>query len=397
MKHLVLIGDGAAHLHLMRELAACPWPSTHVTWIAPALRHVHLNLLPQWMAGRRPIEAITVPLQPLAQKAHITLIESDVLVLDAAQRQLSLSSGQQIAYDALSINASGTCHREAIAGAREHALFNRPVEHFIRLWAALVKLSTERQLNVVVVGHQVPAIELALAAQQRLGEQARVALVTHGNALLPEHPVLFQQRVKQALKRGQVTLFEADCEAVSQRQMQLGQGLRLACDAPILAIEPIAPTWLSSSTLALDEKNQVLTHENMQSTSHPEVFVAGELAARHCPALEPARAWYPLRASVPALLLQLQRFLAGGVLTPVTTVERGWYALNLGPGQALARMGAYSASGRWVAGLKARADEQFLRRFSVPGASVSRGAGLGPVSTTAALETEPQAEFQEPS
>jgi len=364
MKHLVMIGGGLAHLRVLHELAASPLPGTRVTLVAHA-RHVAPDMLAGWITQRNSDDDCCVALAPLARRAGATLIDSDALALDAAHRQVTLANGHTLKYDALSIDCPADPDRDAIAGARENALFHRPIDHFMKLWAALVALSEEQALSVVVIGGEIPAIELALAVHQRLGKRARVALVTGGGAPVPSHPPSFQKHVRRALKRGQVTLFEDTCDAIFGNQMLLGQGMRLACDAPLVALEPCLPRWALESGLALDEQNFLLAGDTLQSPSHPEVFIAGELAVRSDG--RRAASGTRLFGKAPPLGLNLRRYLAGGALVSCREPSRGMPLLDVGQGHALAAWGNITVGGRWVGRLKDRADRRRIRRLQVPG------------------------------
>jgi NADH dehydrogenase FAD-containing subunit len=356
MKHLVLLGGGPGHLRVLHELAAAPLPGVQVTLVAPHGRHVAPEMVAGWITGRHDTEACTVPLAPLATKARAALIDSEPLALDASTRQVVLANGHTLHYDALSIDMPAVPDRDAIPGARENALFLRPSDQFLRLWGALVALADEQALSVVVVGGDIPAIELALAVHLRLGKRARVALVTGGGPPAGDRPAAFQRRVRQVLKRGQVTIFEDRCDALFGNQMLLGHGMRLACDAPLMAQPAGAPRWVPDSGLARGAGGLLDVGPTAQSTSHPEVFVVGELAVS-TDREPPAQAWVPLRDRSP-LGLNLRRFLAGGALVSRAAPQRGLWLLDAGQGRALAGWGALAVEGRWVGWLKERAERR---------------------------------------
>ena len=49
-------------------------------------------------------------------------------------------------------------------------------------------------------------------------------------------------------------------------------------DACFLVSAARPPAWLSSSTLELDDRGFILIHPTLQSTSHPHIFAAGDVA-----------------------------------------------------------------------------------------------------------------------
>jgi NADH dehydrogenase FAD-containing subunit len=366
-KHLVLLGGGAAHLQLLRELESSPMPELRVTLVTPVLFHVHLPLLPDWVARLCEFQDVAVPLAPWAERAQATLVESDLQAIDPEQRTLTLANGEVLHYDALSIDADAVAHRESIPGARQNALFLQPALQFVHLWEAVIRLSQMQVLSLVVVGGGAPAIELSIAIQKCLRRRARVALVTGGGPPLASEPEAVQRRVKEALKRNQVTLFEDRCDAISGRQMQLGQGMRLGCDAPLVAEAPSPPLWLFDSGMSLDANGFLVTGPTLQSLSHPAVFASGELAVRSGRvAREPGD--YPLRSPLPTGLLgrNLRRFLAGGPLDrDDRRPARAARLLDVGDGRALARFGGVVVEGRWVGWIKRWVDRQVMGRFGL--------------------------------
>lgn len=356
MKHLVLLGGGPAHLRVLHETAASPLPGTQITFVAPYGRHVFPSMVAGWVSGRHKSDDVSVPFARIAQRGGATLVDSDAVALDASARKLTLANGHTIAYDALSIDLPATPDRDEVAGARENALFARPHEHFMRLWGALVALTDEQALSIVVVGADVAAVELALAVHVRLGKRARVALVTHGGAPVPFAPPGFQQRVRKILKAGGVTLFEDRCEAIFGNQMLLASGMRLACDAPLVALTPGAPRWFPDSGLTLGERGLVLTGDTCQSTSHPEVFAVGELAEQA--GLQGHDAAASNRGL--SLAVNLRRFVGGGPLEPVKVPAPQVRWLDAGHGVAWAHWKGFTVGGRWVGWLKDRAERRAM-------------------------------------
>jgi selenide,water dikinase len=362
VKRVVLLGGGHAHLHVLEALALQPLPAAQVTLVSSHAQTLYSGMVPGLVAGHYAPAECAIPLAPLAGRARVERIEATAVGLDAAARCLRLADGRTLAYDVLSLDTGATIDRDAIPGAREHALFVRPIEHFVHLSEPFFALAAERPLSIVVVGAGAGGVELAMALQHRLGERARVALVTGGTPPLPDHPPAVGRRALRALKRLRVTVFEDRCVEVGARHAVLGRGTRLACDAPVLATGASAPTWLRDSGLALDERGFVATGPTLQSRSHPEVFAAGDVATR-TDAPHPKSGVYAVRAG-PPLALNLRRFVAGGALEPWQPQRRALGLLSCGARRAIATWGPWSAEGRWVWWWKDRIDRAFVARFT---------------------------------
>lgn len=358
MKQLLLLGGGHAHLQVMRALATEPLPGAEVTLVTPYPRLTYSGMVPGFVAGHYSLDQCSVPLAPMAERAGARLLQAAASAIDTASRTVTLADGRTLPYDVLSLDTGATIDREAIPGGREHGLFVRPIEAFTSLWERMRALAENRALCVVVVGGGAAGVELALAMQHRLGERSRISLVTGGGPPVPGHPPVVQQRVIGALKRRQVTILEDACAEITAEHVVLGRGTRVACEAAVLALPAFAPAWLRDTGLALDERGFVATGATLQSTSHPEVFAAGD-AATMLDAPRPKSGVYALRAGAP-LALNLRRFLAGGQLEPWKPQPRALNLLACGEKYAIASWGGWSTEGRWVWHWKDRIDRGFI-------------------------------------
>ena len=361
MRQLLLLGGGHAHVHVLKALAQEALPSAQVTLVSPYARQVYSGMVPGLVAGHYTADDCVIPLAPLAAAAKVKFIQRAATALEARTRTVTLSDGQALHYDALSLDTGPVIDRQTIPGAEEHALFVRPIEDFMVHWDELFALTQQQILSVVVVGGGAAGVELALAMQYRLGERARVSLVTGGPPPLPSHPPRVQARVLRALKRFGVTVLEDTCTAISHNHVQLGRGMRLECDAPVLALGAAAPAWLQGSGLALDESGFVATGSTLQSSSHPEVFAVGDVAS-NASSPTPKSGVYAVRAG-PPLAFNLRRFVAGGQLQAHRPQRRALSLLACGERRAIASWGPWSAEGRWVWWWKDRVDRAFVARY----------------------------------
>jgi NADH dehydrogenase FAD-containing subunit len=130
----------------------------------------------------------------------------------------------------------------------------------------------------------------------------------------------------------------------------------------------LAAGALGASGLALDERGFVSTGPTLQSTSHPEVLAAGDVASRW-DAPHPRSGVHAVRAG-PPLALNQRRFIGAGQLQAYTPQPRTLNLLSCGERRAIMAWGDWVAEGRWVWWWKDRIDRGFIRRFSAapPGA-----------------------------
>ena len=368
MKRLVLAGGGHAHLHVLKALAARRWPGVEVWLVTPYLRQIYSGMVPGWMAGHYTIDQCAIPLEPLARAAGVELALASATMINATERTVTLSDGRVAEYDVLSIDTGSTQNRDAIAGARERGLFIRPIEHFVKLYDGVIELASSRVLDVVVVGGGAAGFEVAMALQHRLagadGERARVCIVTGDSVVLPGFTPGARQRALERLRRARITVINQRCVEVGDTHLLLDNGARVVCDVPVMALPASAPAWLQGSGLALDEAGFVAIGQTLQSTSHPQVFAAGDVSSRQDHAV-PRSGVYAVRAG-PVLALNIRRQLAGGELQPWRAQERSLYLLSCGERRAIASWGDWSAQGRWAWWWKDHIDRRFIERNATP-------------------------------
>ena len=389
-KRLVLLGGGHAHVHVLADLARQPVAGCEVLMVTPYARQMYSGMVPGLVAGHYRTAQCAIALPPLAQAAGVQMVEGAAVGLDAAARTVLLADGERLPYDLLSLDTGAVMDRSRLPGAREHALFVRPIEHFVSLLGGLLQLAQERALNVVVVGGGAAGVELALALQHRLSvgqergslgpapasarvkaqAESRLALITGGGEPLVGYRPAVMQMAAAALLRQRITVFRDTVAEVQARHVVLGSGARVSCDAAVLATGAEAPSWLQGSGLALDGHGFVRTGATLQSTSHPQVFAVGDVAAR-VDVQRPRSGVYAVRAG-PPLALNLRHALAGTALQPHWPQQRTLNLISCGERRAIVSWGGLSAQGRWAWWWKDRIDRAFVARYTLAPLTATR-------------------------
>jgi NADH dehydrogenase FAD-containing subunit len=152
MKKVLLLGAGHAQLSVLAALKQQRLAGGELLLVTPYPRQLYSGMVPGLIAGRFAEDEIAIDVMPLARDSGVHLRIGQAVALDAAARQVSLADGEQIGYDVLSINTGPVQDRDRIPGAREHALFVRPIENFLALWQRTRALADERPLSVVLIG-----------------------------------------------------------------------------------------------------------------------------------------------------------------------------------------------------------------------------------------------------
>ena len=371
LKKLVLLGAGHAHVHVLHSLAQTRPADLNLTVIAPYPRQLYSGMVPGFVAGHYNLDQCMIPLDGLLARCGARYLPTSGVALDADSKMLTLASGETLSWDWLSINTGPVMDRAKIEalmpGAREHALFVRPIEGFGQLWPQVAAMGRSRPIHLAVVGAGAAGLELAMAAAHALGGAgfppgSRVTLVTGGPAPATSYPPTVQKRVIKALRRLGITVLPDSCSGVGPGEIMLASGARLACDAPLLAIGAQAPAWLAGSGLALDDAGFLAVNAFQQSLSHPHVFAAGDVSSR-IDAPHPRSGVHAVRAG-PPLLANLRAALQGQHLVAYTPPARTLNLLACGARYAIASWGNLSFEGRWVWHWKDHIDRKFVARYA---------------------------------
>ncbi len=347
--HIVLLGSGAAHVHLLAHLARSPLTHVRLTLISRQQRHIDRGLMTGFVAGRHSLDDCAIDLEPLVQKTRAQWIEQRATALDVNARALLLADGQEIRYDWLSIDLEPVQRRDlldqSLPGSQANGLFNRPAEVFGKLWPRVPELAATRPLRVAVMCDDVLAphsIELALAVAHRL-PQCAISLVAAGTASaapsLAVSPSL-RQHLAKALKSKNITVLPDAAVAIQPGDVMLASGARLACDVPLIATRAHPPAIAADSGLALDADGHITTDATLRATSHPTVFATrdGDARAHHLTQnLVAAVTGVPFKG-------------------PSQSPQPALTIIPCSDGRSIASWRGLSTTGRWITWLKSSAD-----------------------------------------
>jgi pyridine nucleotide-disulfide oxidoreductase family protein len=365
MKRLLLAGAGHAHLNVIRNLAAKPWPGVEVTLICPYPRQIYSGMIPGWIAGHYTLDQCAAPLAALVEKAGIRWIQDSICGLDAANAAVDGQNLGKISYDVISIDTGARVDSSTLSHSGAPLLPIRPLEQFAVGWQSIkAALIASGAARLAVIGGGAAGIELALAVDYALRQQlpddkVSVVLVSSG-ALLGGHAPSVVKQVEKLLKSRRITLHSGRASSHDEGLI-LDSGQLIARDCIIAATGVAPPAWLATSGLALCESDFIAVGDGQQSTSHPNVFAAGDVSSRidfpHAKS-----GVYAVRAG-PVLTINLQRALNGQEPTSYQPQKRSLYLLATGPREAILSWGSFAAAGAWAWTLKDWIDRRFMRQY----------------------------------
>lgn len=369
MKRLILVGGGQAHAFVLRALAQAPRRDVETVLVTPSEHLIYTGMLPGWVAGHYALEDLAIPLQPLVQAAGAVQLQRRVLGLDLARKAVLTDRAEWVEFDLLSIASGPAVDFDAIPGARDFALPIRPLENFVEGWQRIHNhaLATDQPLRLTVIGAGAGGVEIALAMKYRLRafrDQVRVQLVTGDGPLVPGHGPRARALLREALLAQGVRLVEGLVRRLERDTALLEDGAALPSDATVLATGATAAAWPAEAGLATDDRGFIAVTPELQSTSHPFVFAAGD-AATFVETPRPKSGVYAVRSG-PPLATNLIASLEGAPLAPYRPQRRALYLISTGPQHAVASWGPWAFAGDWVWRWKDRIDRAYIRKFRIP-------------------------------
>jgi pyridine nucleotide-disulfide oxidoreductase family protein len=365
MTRLLLIGAGHAHAQVLLEWARAPVPGVELTLVSPQAEAPYSGMVPGWLAGIYRYDEICIRFAPLARAAGADCVADELASVDPDGRTVTLASGRTLTYDLLSINVGSTLTPPA--GLDVPVLALRPLAGLRDRWHALLQRWQDDRAsapaNVTMVGGGAAGVESMLAALARLRDlqpQRRFSgrLVARSTTLLEGLATGAAHKAERALQRAGVTL---------RLGGEFGARDAESSDLVLWATGAEAQAWQRDAerrgTLAVNELGFIQIDERLRSSSHPNIFAAGDCAAWQ-PPLPKAGVFAVRMGPVLAHNLRMAALGAGGALRTYSP-QRGFLVLlGTADGRAIASRGRFSAEGRCLWRWKDHIDRSFLRRYN---------------------------------
>ena len=374
-RDLVFVGGGHSHALVLRMLAMKPIAGVRLTLVSDTLLTPYSGMLPGYLAGHYSVEETHLDLPRLCQAAQVRFIHARVTGIDLERKQLQLADQPPLSYDRVSIN-TGSTPNLAVPGAREFAIGVKPISQLTHLWQDLLdQRGPGTRPHWAVIGGGPAGIEVVLAIAARFAQEGRpleLSLVQSGATLLPTYGPAVQRAVAAALKRHGihwVTNFRV-AEVTADRLIAT-DGQTLAMDKSLWCTPAAAPMWPGLAGLAVDEQGFIAVNAYLQSTSNPEVFACGDVAAMVA-SPRPKAGVFAVR-SAPFLLKNLRAVFAQQKLKPLGLQRDFLTLISLGDQRAVGQRNGIGFSGRWVWRWKDSIDRKFMALFGsgLPGQNMT--------------------------
>ena len=332
-------------------------------------RTPYSGMLPGVIAGVYEPNALYIDLDQLCGAAGVDFIQARVVGLDPNRKMATLNTGVTLHADSISINPGGAPQASLAGDKPDWFLTAKPIGSFWAQWQSwLERYFTQaptRNPNILVVGGGAAGVEIAFAIQNKLTTQdvrSGAVMVAGASKLpLPGLGEVTGRRVLSEFVRQGIQYLADTRVHIDQQQQVLLNGLARDFDLVIWAAGVDAPRWLSESGLACNQHGFARVDANLQSVSHPGVFLTGD-AIDFVPKSLPKAGVYSVRMG-PVLARNLIANALAKSLTPYRPQPHTLFLLGNGQGKALGCYAGMSLWARWLWRWKDRIDRQFMARF----------------------------------
>lgn len=351
-RHVVLVGAGHAHLEVLRCASRFAHAGIKLTLIDPG-QFWYSGAATGVLSGDLEPQAACLDPAPLlgATRWH----RASVLSVDPEARSVSLSEGQTLSYDVLSLNTGSRI--EAPDLLTDDAIAAKPVQGLARLRTRLEACQGRMRLAVAGAGATGVEIALALAGlQQRLG--ARPTVMLYGSDLLPGWPGQARKYAADALKETGVEFSPIRVRCFEQGLLHLEDRRKAPVDQLVVATGLMAniPDGLEAGRDGLPVRS------DLSWTEQSEIFAVGDCADLSF-APRPKLGVFGVRAA-PILVENLIRAAQGRTSRKRYSPQSRWLSiLDLGNGRALGRYGGLVFEGGWALRYKRWLDHRFIDRY----------------------------------
>ncbi|MEK4564045.1 NAD(P)/FAD-dependent oxidoreductase [Alkalihalobacillus sp. FSL R5-0424] len=359
-KHIVILGAGYGGL--LAALTVRNYYSesqAKVTVVNQTGTHQIITELHRLAAGNIAEEAVAMPLEKLFKGKSIDLKIATVNSFSVDNKEVVLSDGSTLSYDALVVGLGSKTAYFGIPGLEENSMVlksaaeaNQVHNHIQDRIREYAKTKNEADATIVIGGGGLTGVELVgeladtlPAFARSLGvdpQDIKLKLVEAGPKILPVLPDhLIERATKSLEKRGVEFLTGLPVTNVEGNVIDLKDGQKIVANTFVWTGGVQGNPLVGESGLEVNRGRATVT-EGLQSTSHEDVFVVGDSAVYFSPDGRP----YPPTAQIAWQMgelvgYNLYAYLEGKKCAPFSPIDSGTLA-SLGRKDAVATIGQNS-------------------------------------------------------
>jgi len=313
--HVLIIGCGFGGIEAVRALSRA---EVEITLVDRTNHHLFQPLLYQVATAGLTAPAISGPirhvLRPEMRRGNLTILQGEVVAIDAAECCVTLRDGERLPYDHLIVAAGATHSYFGHDDWAPHAPGLKTLADAFDIRARVIgayeqaerctdPAQREAWMCFVVIGAGPTGVEMAgtlaemahhtLATEFRRidSRQSRVVLLEGGERVLASFVPAQSQQARKQLESLRVEVrtgckvTHIDARGVRFEAIEDGQAVthdlasRTVIWAAGVAASPLGRALAASTGAALDRAGRVVVEPDLSLAGHPEISVVGDLAA----------------------------------------------------------------------------------------------------------------------
>lgn len=357
-KHIVILGAGyggvLSALNIRKYMTK---EQARVTVVNQYPTHQIITELHRLAAGSIAERAVALPLEKLFKGKDIDLRITKVDSFSVDNKQVKLHDGTVLTYDALVVGLGSITAYFGIPGLEQYSMVlksaedaNRIHRHIEEKLAEYAKSKNPADATILIGGGGLTGVELVGEIADKLPElskkyginqeEVQLMLVEAGPKILPVLPDNLIERATTSLeKRGVKFLTGLPVTNVEGNTIDLQDGQKIVANTFVWTGGVQGNPLVGESGLEVN-RGRATVNEFLQSTSHKDVFVAGDSAVYFGADGRP----YPPTAQIAWQMgeligYNLYAYLTGGHMETFSPVNSGTLA-SLGRKDAVATIGA---------------------------------------------------------
>lgn len=295
-KHIVILGAGyGGLLSALTVRKYLKKDEAQITVVNQYPTHQIITELHRLAAGSVAEGAVAMPLTKLFAGKDIDLKIAKVNSFSVDNKQIALSDGTTLSYDALVVGLGSTTAYFGIPGLEQYSMvlksaadanrIHRHIDERIREYA---KSKNPADASILIGGGGLTGVELVgeiadvlPALTKKYGvnpQEIKLMLVEAGPKILPVLPdALIERAVASLEKRGVQFLTGLPVTNVADNVIDLKDGQKIVANTFVWTGGVQGNPLIGESGLEVN-RGRATVNEFLQSTSHKDVFVAGDSA-----------------------------------------------------------------------------------------------------------------------
>ncbi|MDQ0216016.1 NADH dehydrogenase [Oikeobacillus pervagus] len=362
-KHIVILGAGYGGL--LSALTVRKYLSkdeAQVTVVNQFPTHQIITELHRLAGGTISEQAVSMPLEKLFRGKDVDLKIAKVESFSVDKKQIKISDGSTLTYDALVVGLGSKTAYFGIPGLEENSMVLKSVNDANKIYNHIEdrireysKTKNEADATILIGGGGLTGVELVGEIIDNMPKVAKgygvdpkelkIKLVEAGPKILPVLPDHLIERAQQSLEaRGVEFLTSLPVTNVNGNEIDLKDGTKIVANTFVWTGGVQGIPLVGESGLAVD-RGRATVNEYLQSTSHEDVFVVGDAAVAFPP--EGGRPYAPTAQNAwqmgELVGYNLFAYLEGKAMDKFAPVNSGTLA-SLGRKDAVATVGANAIS-----------------------------------------------------